>query len=277
MKTLSANRIADPLPVIGLGTWEMGNSRASREAEGAALRAGLDLGMNLIDTAEMYASGGAEEVVAQAIKGRRQGVFIVTKVLPGNASRKGVLRACEASLKRLQIDAIDLYLLHWPGSHPLADTLASFEELRAAGKIRHWGVSNFDLVAMREVEALVPGRCACNQVLYNVQTRGIEHDLLPWCAQNGVLLQAYSPLAQGRLHVRPALEGVAKRLGVTPHQVALAWSVRLPGVQAIPKSASIERVKQNAHAAQLVLSPEDLRAIDAAYAPPNGPVPLETA
>ena len=277
MKNLRASRIPQPLPLIGQGTWEMGNSRASREAEAAALRAGLDLGMTLIDTAEMYASGGAEEVVAQAVKGRREHVFVVTKVLPGNASRKGVLRACEASLRRLQTDAIDLYLLHWPGSYPLAETLASLEELRKQGKIHHWGVSNFDLDAMHEVEALVPGRCACNQVLYNLQTRGIEHDVLPWCARNGVLLQAYSPLAQGRLHVRPALKAVAKRHGVTAHQAALAWSVRMPAVQAIPKSANPARVKQNSQAATFELSAEDLRAIDAAYPPPRGPTPLETA
>lgn len=277
MRTLKVSRIADPVPAIGLGTWNMGDSRANRTAEAQALRAGLDLGMNLIDTAEMYASGGAEEVVAEAMAGRRKEVFLVTKVLPSNASRKGTLRACEASLKRLRTDVIDLYLLHWPGSHPLADTLAAFEELRASGKIRHWGVSNFDAAAMLEVERLVPGRCACNQVLYNLQRRGIEHDLLPWCVKNGVLLQAYSPLDQGNLRKPAQLHSVAKRHKATPEQIALAWSVRLDGVHAIPKSANPERVKQNAEAADIKLTPADLRDLDTAFAPPTGPTPLETA
>jgi len=277
MRTIRVSRIADPIPVIGLGTWNMGDSRKSATAEADALCAGLDLGMTLIDTAEMYASGGAEEVVAQAIKGRRDKTFVVTKVLPTNASRKGTLKACDASLKRLQLDTIDLYLLHWPGSHPLADTIGAFEELRSAGKIRHWGVSNFDLAAMHQVEALAPGRCACNQVLYNLQRRGIEHDLLPWCASNGVLVQAYSPLDQGRLRKSAQLAAVAKRHNVTPEQAALAWSVRLTGVHSIPKSASLERVKQNAAAADVKLTAADLRELDAGYPPPTGPTPLETA
>lgn len=277
MRTLKVSRIADPIPAIGLGTWNMGDSRATRAPEVQALRAGLDLGMNLVDTAEMYASGGAEEVVAQAMSGRRKDVFLVTKVLPSNASRKGTIKACEASLKRLQVDVIDLYLLHWPGSHPLADTLAAFEELRTSGKIRHWGVSNFDLALMREVERLMPGRCACNQVLYNLQRRGIEHDLLPWCVQNGVLLQAYSPLDQGNLRKPAPLLAVGKRHNATPEQIALAWSVRMAGVHAIPKSANPDRVKQNAAAADITLTAADLRELDAAFAPPTGPTPLETA
>lgn len=277
MTTLHVSRIADPLPAIGMGTWEMGNSRASRAAEAEALRAGLDAGMSLIDTAEMYAAGGAEEVAAQAIKGRRKEIFVVTKVLPTNASKAGVRRACEASLKRLGIDVIDLYLLHWPSSHPLADTLAAFEELCVQGKIRHWGVSNFDTAAMNEVEKLAPGRCACNQVLYNLQRRGIEHDLIPWCAKRGVLVQAYSPLDQGRLRKPAPLSAVAKRHGVMPEQLALAWSVRLAGVQALPKSASPERTKQNAAAADLTLSAADLAELDSAFPPPVGTTPLETA
>lgn len=277
MRTMSVTRVAGPIPLIGQGTWNMGDSRATRAAEANALRAGIDLGMNLVDTAEMYASGGAEEVVAEAIQGRRNEVFLVTKVLPSNASRKGTLRACEASLKRMRVDVIDLYLLHWPGSHPLADTLAAFEDLRAAGKIRHWGVSNFDAAAMLEVERIVPGRCACNQVLYNLQRRGIEHDLLPWCVKNGVLLQAYSPLDQGNLRKPAQLLAVAKRHKATPEQIALAWSVRLTGVHAIPKSANPERVKQNAEAADIKLTPADLRDLDQAFAPPTGPTPLETA
>ncbi|MBK9975170.1 MAG: aldo/keto reductase [Planctomycetes bacterium] len=277
MQTLKVKRIDAALPLLGQGTWNMGNASASRAAEAAALRAGLGLGMTLIDTAEMYASGGAEEVVAQAIAGRRNDVFLVSKVLPENASRRGTIKACEASLKRMQVETLDLYLLHWPGNHPLAETLAAFEELREAGKIRHWGVSNFDLAAMREVESLVPGRCACNQVLYNLQRRGIEHDLLPWCVENGILVQAYSPLDQGRLRKAPPLAAVARRHALTAEQAALAWSVRFAGVQAIPKSANLERVKQNAQAAGVVLTQADLREIDTAYPPPTGPTPLETA
>ncbi len=277
MKTLKVKRIDASLPLLGQGTWNMGNAGASRATEAAALRAGLDIGMTLIDTAEMYASGGAEEVVAQAITGRQHDVFLVSKVLPENASRRGTIKACDASLQRLKVETLDLYLLHWPGHHPLAETLAAFEELRDAGKIRHWGVSNFDLAAMREVELLVPGRCTCNQVLYNLQRRGIEHDLLPWCAEMGILVQAYSPLDQGRLRKAPPLTAVAGRHTLTAEQAALAWSVRLAGVQAIPKSANLERVKQNALAAGVVLTPADLREIDTAYPPPTGPTPLETA
>lgn len=277
MRTVRVSRIAAPLPLIGLGTWTMGESRGARQAEAGALRAGLDLGMNLVDTAEMYASGAAEEVVAEAIKGRRKEVFVVSKVLPGNASRNGTLKACDASLRRMQVEMIDLYLLHWPGSHPLAETLAAFEQLRQAGKIRYWGVSNFDLAAMRNVEQLVPGRCACNQMLYNLQRRGIEHDLLPWCVENGVLLQAYSPLDQGRLRKPAQLNAVANRHQATPEQIALAWSVRLQGVQAIPKSANPQRVKQNADAADMKLTGRDLLELDAAFAPPTGPSALETA
>lgn len=277
MRTLQVKRISQALPVIGQGTWNMGDSRATREAEAAALRAGLDLGMTLIDTAEMYASGGAEEVVALAIRGRRNGVFLVSKVLPGNASAKGTIKACEASLKRLQVDALDLYLLHWPGSYPLAETIAGFEALCKAGKIRHWGVSNFDLPAMKGLERLAPGRCACNQVLYNLQRRGIEHDLLPWCVERGILVQAYSPLDQGRLRKATQLGAAAQRHKVTPEQAALAWTVRQPGVQAIPKSASLGRVAQNAQAAGITLCAADLRELDGAYLPPDGPSPLETA
>lgn len=271
----AASRIGTPLPAIGQGTWAMGDSARSRRDEAAALRRGLDLGLNVIDTAEMYASGGAEQVVAEAIAGRRDEVFLVSKVLPSNASSRGVRRACEASLRRLGTDRLDLYLLHWAGSHPLADTLGAFEELRAEGKLLHWGVSNFGVDAMEEVERLQPGRCAANQVLYNLRRRGIEHDLLGWCAARRVLLQAYSPLDQGRLPKTPALANVARRQGVTPQQVALAWSIRTTGVQAIPKAAALRHVEENAAAARISLTRADLEELDAAYPPPKGPTPLE--
>jgi diketogulonate reductase-like aldo/keto reductase len=275
MRTLTVSRIESPLPVIGQGTWEMGNRRRDRSSEAAALRLGLDLGMTLIDTAEMYASGGAEEVVAEAIRGRRDEAFIVTKVLPSNASRAGTIKACNASLKRLGIERIDLYLLHWPSSSPLADTVAAFEELVHAGKIRHWGVSNFDVGEMNEVERIAPGRCACNQVLYNLARRGIEWDLIGWCAERGILVQAYSPLDQGKLPIRK-IEPVAKRHGATPAQVALAWSVR-NGVQAIPKSGNATRVQENAAAAELVLTGQDLAELERIFPAPGKAIPLETA
>jgi diketogulonate reductase-like aldo/keto reductase len=275
MRTLSVKRIGQPLPVIGQGTWEMGNRRRDREQEVAALRLGLELGMNLIDTAEMYASGGAEEVVGEAIKGRRDAAFLESKVLPANASRKGVIKACEASLARLGTDHLDLYLLHWPSPHSLKDTIAGFNELEEAGKIKHWGVSNFDLDELQEVERIAPGRCACNQVLYNLTRRSIEHELIAWCERKGILVQAYSPLEQGRLPFKK-LESVAKRHDATAAQVALAWCTRHGGVQAIPKSGNLGRTRDNAAAADLVLTSQDLVELDAVFPPPAGPAPLDT-
>lgn len=276
MRHLSVSRIDQRLPVISQGTWNMGNHRRDRDAEAAALRLGIELGMTLIDTAEMYASGGAEEVVAAAIAGQRGKVFVESKVLPGNASRQGTIKACEASLKRLGIETLDLYLLHWPGAFALQDTIAAFEQLVQAGKIRYWGVSNFDVAAMQQVERIAPGRCACNQVLYNIASRGIEWDLIAWCAQRGVLLQAYSPLAEGALPWQ-ALEPVAKPLRVTAAQLALAWCTRHRGVQAIPKSAKAQRVRENAAAADLTLTSPVLAELDALFPPPTGPTQLETA
>ncbi len=275
MRTATATRIDASIPVIGQGTWEMGNRRAARAQEVAALQRGLELGMSLIDTAEMYASGGAEEVVAEAIRGRRDKVFLESKVLPSNASRKGVIKACDASLKRLGTGHLDLYLLHWPSPHPLEETLAAFEALVSGGKIRHWGVSNFDLDEMQEVERLAPGRCACNQVLYNLSRRSIEHELLTWCAGRGILVQAYSPLEQGRLQL-DRLAPISARHDATPAQIALAWCVRPAGVQAIPKTSREPRVRENAAAADIHLSATDLSELDNAFPPPPGPAPLET-
>jgi diketogulonate reductase-like aldo/keto reductase len=275
MRTVTVSRIDTPLPILSQGTWEMGTSRRDLDNEVAALRHGFRLGMTLIDTAEMYAAGGAEEVVGEAIKGMRDQLFIESKVLPENASRAGVAKAAERSLKRMGIEHMDLYLLHWPGSHPLEETIAGFEDLVQAGKIRHWGVSNFDLRAMQEVERLAPGRCACNQVLYNLARRGPEWGLIKFCQQQGILFQPYSPLDQGKLGRPQALVDVAQRHGVTPEQVALAWAVRLPGCQTIPKSSRPERVEQNAQAADLQLTDEDLTALDAAFPRPPQDKPFE--
>ena len=256
---------------VGQGTWYMGEGGRSAPAEADALRLGIALGMTLIDTAEMYAEGGAEEVVGQAIAGQRDRVFLVSKVYPHNASRSGVPAACERSLKRMGTDVIDLYLLHWRGGVPLAETVAAFEKLRAEGKIRRWGVSNLDPADMRELLGVKDGAaCAVNQVLYNPEHRGIEFDLLPWQAQKRIPVMAYSPVGQGgRLLKNPALAAVAKRHNATPAQIALAWGLRHPHVISIPKASDPAHVRQNAAAAEIVLTPQDLAEIDAAYPPPK--------
>ena len=265
------------VPALGLGTWRMGEDRQARAAEVAALRAGIEAGATLVDTAEMYADGGAEEVVGEAIRGRRDEVFIVSKVLPSNATRRGVARACEGSLRRLGTDRLDLYLLHWVGDVPFEETLRGFEDLVQAGKILGFGVSNLDLASLETWLALPGGaRTLVDQVMYHVGERGIEHDLLPFCAGQGIAVMAYCPLAQGSLPRERALREVAARHGRTPAQVMLAWTLRQPNVIAIPKSARPERVRENVAAVDLALSSEDLALLDRAFPPPRGPQPLAT-
>ena len=260
----------EAVPVLGQGTWKMGEDRRRRSDEVAALKLGLDLGITLIDTAEMYASGGAEEVVAEAIAGRRDETFLVSKVLPSNASRTGVKRACENSLRRLATDRIDLYLLHWPGSVPLSETVEAFEALKAAGKIRHWGVSNFDTDEMEELVGLPSGGHAqTNQILYNLSRRGPEFDLAPWSLKRGIPMMAYSPVEQGALARNARLEAVAARHGVTAAQVALAWVMAREGVIAIPKASRQEHVRQNAAALDIALTEEDFAELDRAFPPPT--------
>jgi diketogulonate reductase-like aldo/keto reductase len=255
---------------LGQGTWKIGEGQHPASQEAAAIRLGIDLGLTLIDTAEMYGDGASERVVGEAIAGQRERVFLVTKVYPRNASLSGVPAACARSLKRLGTEVIDLYLLHWRGGIPLAETVAAFETLRAEGKIRHWGVSNFDADDMAELISVPDGKnCAVNQVLYNPEYRGIEFDLLAWQAAHRIPVMAYSPVGQaGRLLRNPALKTVAARHGVTPAQVAIAWSLRYPGVISIPKSGDAAHVRENAAAGALVLSPADLADIDRAYKPP---------
>jgi diketogulonate reductase-like aldo/keto reductase len=270
------------IPVLGQGTWNMGEDPSARGAEVAALRLGLDLGMTLIDTAEMYGEGGAEEVVGEAIAGRRGEVYLVSKVYPHNASRAGVLAACERSLTRLKVECIDLYLLHWRGSVPLAETLEAFARLREQGKIRDYGVSNFDLDDMQEaIDAPGGGLVATDQVLYNLAQRGIEWDLLPWCRARGMPVMAYSPLEsspseQAAMLGRPQIREVAQRHGATPAQVALAWLLRQDGVVAIPKAVRPEHVRANRAALALAarLTPEDLAELDAGFPPPRRRGPL---
>lgn len=272
MRTL---KLADGgvVPVIGQGTWHMGEDPAERGNEVAALRLGIELGMTLIDTAEMYGEGGAEEVVGEAIRNRRERVFLVSKVYPHNASRKGVPEACERSLRRLGTECIDLYLLHWRGQYPLAETVEAFERLKEQGKIRRWGVSNFDLDDMHELAAPA---CATNQVLYNPDERGIEFDLLPWCQAQGMPVMAYCPLGQGGALLRhPAVIDVARRHGAQPAQVVLAWALRQPGVLVIPKSANPGHLHSNASAAELKLTAEDLAILDGAFPPPARRQPLQ--
>ncbi len=265
----------EAVPVLGQGTWAMGEDRAKRKTEIATLRLGLDLGMTLIDTAEMYADGGAEKVVAAAIAGRRDGVFIVSKVLPEHATRRATIAACERSLRRLKTDRIDLYLLHWREEVPLAETLEGFAALHRAGKIRYWGVSNFDVADMKELIGLEGGAAvAANQVMYNLNRRGIEHDLVPWCRRRHVPLMAYSPVDQGRLVRARKLARIASRLGASQAQVALAWLARQKGVIAIPKAASEAHLRENRAALDLKFSRRDLAALDRAFPPPKKKRPL---
>jgi len=265
------------MPVFGLGTWRMGESGRLRQAEVDALRLGLDLGVRLIDTAEMYGSGEAERIVADALEGRRDEVFLVSKVLPHNASRAGTLAAAEKSLKRLRTDCLDLYLLHWEGPHPVEETLQAFVRLREQGKIRHYGLSNFDTATLQDAHAAPGGEdIAVDQVLYNLERRAIEWDLLPWCQERQIAIMAYSPLEQGRMRRRRALEEVARRHGATPTQVALAWTLRLPGVVTIPKATRPEHVREDVAATELVLEEDDLAALDRAFPPPVEAAPFET-
>jgi diketogulonate reductase-like aldo/keto reductase len=266
----------DTVPVLGQGTWKMGESRSKRKEEVAALSLGIDLGMSLIDTAEMYAEGGAEEIVAGAIKGRRREVFLVSKVYPHNASRAGVVSACERSLKRLKTDRLDLYLLHWRGGIALAETIAGFEDLLAAGKIRYFGVSNFDTADMRELYQLPGGRgAAANQVLYNLKHRGIEFDLLPWAESEGLPIMAYSPLEIGPLTRAAGLRRVAERHEASPAQIALAWVLRRSQVLTIPKASKLEHVRENRAAADIKLTAADIADLDAASPPPRQAGPLD--
>ncbi len=264
------------VPALGQGTWAMGHEHSRRDAEVAALRLGLDLGMTLIDTAEMYADGGAEEVVGKAIAGRRDDVFLVSKVYPHNATREGAVAACERSLKRLNTDCLDLYLLHWRGNADLAETLEAFQTLRKDGKIRHHGVSNFDTDDMREWIALPGGDVvATNQILYNLSRRSPEGELLPWHREHGVPIMAYSPVEQGRILDRPVLATIAARHGKTPAQVALAWLLRQEGVIVIPKASDLNHVRDNRAAVDLALTAEDWAELDRAFPRPEGPKPLE--
>jgi diketogulonate reductase-like aldo/keto reductase len=259
----------EAVPVLGQGTWKMGEDFSRHADEVNALKLGLDIGMTLIDTAEMYASGGAEEVVADAIAGRRDEVFLVSKVLPSNASRAGVPAACERSLRHLRTDRIDLYLLHWPGSVPLTETVEAFEALKKAGKIRHWGVSNFDTHEMEELVSLPGGDVQTNQILYNLSQRGPEFDLAPWSRQRGIPLMAYSPVDQGVLARNASLEAIAARHDATPAQLALAWVMAQDGVIAIPKASKQEHIRQNVAALDIELTREDLAEIDRAFPPPR--------
>jgi diketogulonate reductase-like aldo/keto reductase len=266
------------VPALGIGTWRMGEDRRQRAREAAAIAAGLDAGIRLIDTAEMYGEGGAEEIVGEVLAdrrdrpGRRDEVFLVSKVYPHNASRAGVVAACDRSLKRLRTD---LYLLHWRGSHPLAETVAGFETLRKAGKIRHWGVSNFDAGDMDELAAVPDGgACVANQVLYHLGARGIDYDLIPQCRKRRIPVMAYSPLGQGRILSNAALVAVARKHAVAPAAVAAAWTIRDDGVITIPKSSDVGRLKATLAAAELVLDAEDLAALDHAFPPPRRAEPL---
>jgi diketogulonate reductase-like aldo/keto reductase len=254
----------------------MGERKSERSAEVKALKLGLDLGVRLLDTAEMYGEGSAEEIVGEAMAGKRDSLYLVSKVYPHNASRKGAIAACERSLRRLKTDRLDLYLLHWRGSHPLAETVEAFEALKRTGKIRNWGVSNFDVDDLKELAAVAHGQaCASNQVLYHLASRGIEWQLLPYCASAEVMVMAYSPLGQGPLLQQPPLQAVARKHGVAAAAIALSWVLRHANVVTIPKAANQEHVRANLKALDVALDAEDLAALDAAFKPPKRRAPLQ--
>ncbi len=265
----------ESVPALGQGTWNIDDNRATRADEIAALRTGLDCGLTLIDTAEMYGEGASEELIAEALAGRRDEAFIVSKVYPHNASKKGVLAACERSLKRLRTDRIDLYLLHWRGSVPFAETIAAFEALKAAGKIRHFGVSNLDLADMREWVKVSGGAAvATNQILYNLVRRGPEWDLMPWLRERHIPVMAYSPIEQARLLKNPGLVAFSRRHFITPTQAALAWLLGQEDVIVIPKTSHPDRVRENAAARNITFSAGQLAELDQLFPPPKGPTPL---
>ena len=269
------------IPVLGQGTWRMGEDPEQRRSEVSALRYGLDLGMNLIDTAEMYGEGGAEEVVAEVIADRREEVFVVSKVYPHNATRRGAIEACERRLRPLQTDYIDLYLLHWRGDVPLAETVDAFQQLKEEGKILEHGVSNFDVADMEEWVALPGGdEVATNQVLYNLAQRGIEWSLIPWSRERRIPIMAYSPVAhksaeQKRMFNDRNLKSIAAEHGVTPAQIALAWVLREPDIIAIPKASQPQHIRENRAALDIKLTDDDLAKIDKSFPPPKRKMPLE--
>jgi diketogulonate reductase-like aldo/keto reductase len=271
-----ALRSGEKIAALGQGTWHFAESPARRAEEVASIRLGIDLRMTVIDTAEMYSNGAAEALVGEAIAGRRSDVFLVDKVLPHHATREGTLRACEASLGRLGVDYVDLYLLHWRGRIPLVETIEGFADLKLQGMIRYWGVSNFDIDDMIELSG-VPGgdEVQTNQILYNLTRRGPEYALLPWLAQHGIPTMAYSPIEQGRLLEHPALQPIAQRHDATPAQIALAWVLQHEGVAAIPRARTLSHVRQNAAARDIELTRNDLRDLDRAFPPPTRPRPLE--
>ena len=265
----------ETVAALGQGTWQLGDDPGRRREELAALRRGIDLGLTLIDTAEMYGDGRAESLVGEAIDGRRSEVFLVSKVYPHNASRRAMPAACHKSLEHLGVETIDLYLLHWSGAVPLAETVQAFEQLQREGKIRHWGVSNLDLAEMEALWATPGGSAAqTDQVLFNLGRRGIEWDLQPWLRQRHMPLMAYSPIDQGRLLRRRALKQFAKQRAMTPAQVALAGLLAQDGVIVIPKTGHRARVEENAGALAQTLTPADLRELDRLFPPPNGASPL---
>ena len=274
----------EKLPALGLGTWRLGETRRSRATEVAAVKAALHMGYRLIDTAEMYGDGGAEEVVGEALHDEmltrsisREEVTIVSKVLPSNASHAGVLRACERSLKRLKLDVIDIYLLHWPGSAPLADTVAAFEQLRGEGRIRHWGVSNFDTADMQKLWRLAAGsNCVTNQIYYSASERGPEFNLQSWHRDHRVVTMAYSPIDQGALTRDVTFAAIGRRHGISASAAALAWVLRQPDIIAIPMSSSTDHLRENFAAADVQLTPDDLAQVDAAFPPPKRKRPLAT-
>ncbi|NSZ17187.1 aldo/keto reductase [Agrobacterium vitis] len=264
------------VPALGLGTWMMGEDASAAKDEIAAVNHALDLGMTVIDTAEKYGDGSTERLIGQALKTRRDEAYLVSKVAPWNASRDGTISACESSLKRLGTDCLDLYLLHWRGEHPLTDTVDAFETLKRQGKIKAWGVSNFDVDDMEELFAVENGaNCQVNQILYNLSRRGVEYDLLPWCQKHGVAVMAYSPIQQGRLLQNPELIHVAKANQATPAQVALAFLLERDNMLSIPKTTSLSRLEENRGSVDLDLTDEDLARLDAAFPPPQQKQPLE--